>query len=112
MPAHRWAAAMVAQIMVSCHNACVFVASSSVYNWERLGELLTVIAIRWLGICVYRCVDDFFAHERAENKHATQCIARLIRAVLGDDAIENRKLDYGLSLVVLGVRCQLSTEGM
>ena len=45
-------------------------------------------------------------------QHATQRIARLIRTVLGDDAIENRKLGYGLSLVVLGVRCQLSTEGM
>ena len=117
LPAHRRAAAIAYKlgevIMVSCHNACMFGASSSVYNWERLGELLTVVAIRWLGICVFRYVDDFFAPERGETmQHATQCIARLIRAVLGDDAIENRKLDYGTSLVILGVRCKLSTEGM
>ena len=117
LPAHRWAAAIAykvgAVVMVSCHNACMFGASSSVYNWERLGELLTVIAIRWLGICAFRYVDDFFAPERAETmQHATQCIARLIRAVLGREAIEDRKLDFGLSLVVLGVRCQLSAAGL
>ena len=31
-----------------------------------------------------------------------QCFARLVRVVLGADAIENKKLDYGMSLVVLG----------
>ena len=117
LPAHRWAAAIAYklgdEVMVACHNACMFGASSSVYNWERIGELITVIAIKWLGICVYRYVDDFFAPERAESmEHAMQCIARLVRAVLGHDAIENRKLDCGLSLVVLGVRCQLSTAGL
>ena len=47
--------------MVSWHNACMFGASSSVYNWDRIGEVLTVIAVRWLGICLFRYVDDLFA---------------------------------------------------
>ena len=117
LPAHRWAAAIAYmlgdQIMVSCHNACMFGASSSVYNWERVGELITVILVRWLGICAYRYVDDFFAPERVESMHhAMLCIARLIRAVLGQDAIEDRKLDCGPSLVVLGVRCEISMAGL
>ena len=41
-----------------------------------------------------------------------QCIARLVRAVLGPCAIENRKSDCGLLLVVLGVRCQLNDIGI
>ena len=74
----------------------MFVASSSTYEWERLGEVLIVIAIRWLGICMYRYVDAFFAPEKAESmQHAAQCIAILIRAVFGHDKIENRKLDCG-----------------
>jgi len=116
-PEHRWASAVAyklgSTIMVSLHNACMFGASSSVYNWERLAELITVIAIRWLGICLFRYVDDLFAPERAEcMEHAMQCVARLVRAVLGRDAIENRKLDCGLSLVILGVRCQLNNAGL
>ena len=116
-PDHRWAAAvaykLADKIMVSLHNACMFGASSSVYNWERLGELITVVAIRWLGVCLFRYVDDLFAPERAQcMQHAMLCIARLVRAVLGPGAIEDRKLDCGCSLVVLGVRCRFDVAGL
>ena len=99
--------------MVSLHNACMFGASSSVYNWERLGELITVVAIRRLGVCLFRYVDDLFAPEREQcMQHAMLCIARLVRAVLGPGAIEDRKLDCGSSLVVLGVRCRFDVAGL
>ena len=38
------------------------------------------------------------------------CLARLIRVVLGDDAIENKKLDHGMSLVVLGAEISFKFE--
>ena len=38
------------------------------------------------------------------------CLARLIRVVLGDDAIENKKLDHGMSLVVLGAEISFKLE--
>ena len=77
--------------MVSCHSACVFGASVSVYNLERVGALITVIAARCWGIRVYRYVDGIFAPERVESMHhAMLRIVRLIRDVLGQDATEDR----------------------
>ena len=116
-PDHQWAVAVAYKradtIMVSLHNACMFGAYSSVYNWERLAELIIVIAVRWLGICFFRYVDDLFAPERAEcMQHALNCVARLALAVLGTGAIVNRKLDCGCSLEVLGVRCRLNDSGL
>ena len=35
-------------------------------------------------------------------EHAMLCLARLVTVLLGKDAIENKKLDHGSSLVVLG----------
>ena len=43
-------------------------------------------------------------------EHAMQCLARLVRAVLGEDAIENKKLDHGSSLVVLGAEIRFKYE--
>lgn len=86
-PEHRRDATVVyklgSTVMVSWHNACMFGASSSVYNWHRIGELITFIAVRWLGICLFRNVGDLFALEKAEcMQDAIQCVARLVRAVL------------------------------
>ena len=36
--------------------------------------------------------------------------ARLVRVVLGADAIENKKLDYGMSLVVLGAEISFKPD--
>ena len=38
------------------------------------------------------------------------CFARLVRVVLGADAIENKKLDHGMSLVVLGAEISFKQE--
>ena len=43
-------------------------------------------------------------------EHAMQCFARLVRVVLGADAIENKKLDYGMSLVVLGAEISFKPD--
>jgi hypothetical protein len=36
------------------------------------------------------------------------CLARLVRAVLGDDAVANRKLETGNPLVILGIGIETS----
>ena len=38
-----------------------------------------------------------------------QCLARLIRACLGKDAVSQRKVEYGNPLIVLGVEIQVSS---
>ena len=115
-PSHRWAAGVAYMRngvqMVSTHMANPFGASSSVYSWERVGSLLCSIARRLLHIATFRYVDDFFAPERPGTmEHAMQCLARLVRLLLGATAIANRKLECGLSLVVLGVQIKLSQQG-
>ena len=116
-PAHRWAAGVAYKagdvVWVSWHRACMFGATSSVYNWERLGALLATILIRVLKICLFRYVDDLFAPERPESmQHAMYCVARMLRLLLGEAAVEDRKLEYGRTLVVLGVRCLLAEAGL
>ena len=43
--------------------------------------------------------------------HGRQCFARLVRVLLGDTAISDDKCECGPSLVVLGVRIELSAKG-
>jgi len=97
---------------VSIHKACPFGALSSVHGWERLGKLITTLARRVLYLPVQRYVDDLFAPEHPEClEHAMHCFARFTRVLLGPDAIEERKLEQGMELVVLGTQIQLSWQG-
>jgi len=112
--------------------ATPFGASSSVYSWERVGALICTIARRALRIATFRYVDDFFAAERYVHgarvcstghvppcshgrpqsvEHAMQAFARLVRVLLGTEAIADRKLEFGASLVVLGVHVWPSAAG-
>ena len=43
-------------------------------------------------------------------EHAMLCLARLVRVLLGKDAIENKKLDHGSSLVVLGAEIRFQYD--
>ena len=58
-------------------------------------------------------VDDFFGVDRVgEAKHAMNLFARLVRCLLGEDAISQRKLEHGNPLVVLGVAVAVSPSGL
>ena len=55
-----------------------------------------------MQLCRY--VDDLFAVDRLENaKHAMQCFARVVRALLGHSAIAEDKLCVGNPLEPLGI---------
>ena len=133
--AHTWAAAVVfkaagkasacmcrqkhflfvcalCKVWVSVHKACPFGALSSVHGWERLGRLITTLARRVLFLPVQRYVDDLFAPEHPDSlEHAMLCFARFTRILLGPDAIEERKLEHGKHLIVLGTMVELSWQG-
>ena len=97
---------------MSIHKACPFGALSSVHGWERIGRLITTLARRVLHLPLQRYVDDLFAPEHPKCvQHAMQCFARFVRIILGPDAIEERKLEQGMSLVVLGTMIELSIKG-
>ena len=56
-----------------------------------------------------------FAHTFARpelREHSLECFARLVRLLLGPDAIAETKLEHGVSLVVLGVKIKLSKKGL
>ena len=90
-----------------------FGCTASVHHWDRTGALLRRLARTFLKAPVSRYVDDFFAVGRPEDiGHALQCIARLIRALIGDDALANEKLDHGRHLNVLGLRFDAHADGV
>ena len=64
-------------------------------------------------LCVARFVDAYFSVDRhGQSKHAMNIFARLVRCLLGEDAISQRKLEYGNPLVILGVSVTVSTAGL
>ena len=107
-PKHRWMAWIIlvtqGQAKIARHNSLMFGAVGSVLGWDRLGELLRVIALRALRIPSLRWVDDYFHVEPLGTlEHTKACFARLIRALLGEQAIEPKKLEHGNPLTILGV---------
>ena len=111
-----WAATIAfvvdGQTWVSTHYAMPFGAKASVYAWERLGHFIATVARRLLMLPVMRYVDDFFAAEPLDSlAHAADCFTRLVRAMLGTDAIQDTKRDHGPSLTILGIEIMLSAPG-
>ena len=65
---------------------------ASVHHWDRIGSLLRAIFRRMLFIPALRYVDDYFGPEGpACVSHLVQCVVRIVRALLGADAIADRK---------------------
>ena len=93
------------------------------------------IARKILKLVAFRYVDDLFGPERCvENvwrlqprvvmvlgacvagraqtmEHAMQCVARLIRALLGKDSVADKKLECGETLKVLGIQLSMDRSG-
>ena len=61
-------------------------------------------------MCLTVCMSPACVQRPECLEHAMQCFARLVRVVLGADAIENKKLDYGMSLVVLGAEISFKPD--
>ena len=106
-PSHKWAAGVAYklknEVWVAVHKSMPFGAASSVYAWHRVGHLIREIARSRLHLAVGRYVDDYFGVERAETaEHALGTGVRLIRALLGQTAVADRKCEIGRSLIVLG----------
>ena len=97
------------QVWVARHNATCFGATASVHAWNRVGALLAHLARVTLHLPVIRYVDDYFAADRAElAAHALQCFARMSRMLFGEDSIQDRKMEHGNPLTVLGVKVSTS----
>jgi hypothetical protein len=95
---------MAGQTMVSQHLVLPFGAVASVHHWNRVGDMIKTLARRLLHLPVCRFVDDYFAVERLElAAHALEVFVRLVRALMGTSAIENRKCDHGNPMAILGV---------
>ena len=67
---------------------------------------------RCLHIPLLRYVDDYFSAERSECcRHALNCFSRLVRCLLGNSSITERKLECGMPLTVLGLSVTLTMSG-
>ena len=115
-PTDDWACgvAFVANGAVYCsqHKACPFGATASVHAWERIGAAIAHLARTLLMLPVLRYVDDFFAADRPDClKVGLDCLARLIRLILGPDAVAPHKLECGEALEILGIDVSPTRHG-
>ena len=91
------------------HNVLPFGCTGSVYAWDRIGALIAHLARVLLKLPVLRYVDDFFSVARSGGgRHAMRAFARLVRLLLGSDAICDKKLEYGNPHKILGVCVELA----
>ena len=113
----QWAAASVfiyeGQAWASVHRALLFGATGSVHGWDRVGSALRSIARRLVFLPVCRYTDDYFSVEWAEvRRHSMEAFARIVRAILGPDAVAPAKLLFGEELEILGVDFSTSFIGI
>lgn len=113
---HRWVAGVAFMrggiVFKSMHFACPFGAAASGNAWERIGTAIGHLATHFLFLAVLQYVDDFFGPERAATmSNAVDIFARLVRVLLGPDAIAEAKLECGRSLCILGVDLTMSRRG-
>lgn len=104
-PDHRWAAAVcwaeAGGIKVAQHLAMPFGAISSVHAWDRVAKLLLAIGRKLLKLPLLVYVDDFHGADMPTSaKHGIHCFARIVRAMLGSDAVAPDKLESGNPLQV------------
>jgi hypothetical protein len=100
------------QIFVAMHLACPFGATASVQAWQRIAAAITFLGRTILGVLVFCYVDDYIGVDRPEcAEHAMLCMARLVRVIFGRTAVAERKLEFGPSLVALGIRISPSAQG-
>ena len=52
-----------------------------------------------------------YLFRRGAVKHTLACVARFIRLVLGIESVAKEKLEYGPTLVILGLQVEINTEG-
>ena len=98
------------------------------------GDLIKAIARRMLNLRVLRFVDDYFAAGSAETAdhamwvfaryavldhtcimrvgHTLVSLCRLVRVILGEDAIAKNKLEQGNPLTVLGITIEINMAGV
>jgi hypothetical protein len=82
----------------------MFGGIGSVHGWDSLGAFIKHVGRVALALPVFRYVDDYYSPEKKETaEHALGCFARVVRAMLGQDALSNEKMDQGVPLEILGI---------
>ena len=114
-PADRWLAwvALVieGQVKVARHNSMMFGSRGSVVAWNRIGEFVRAIARKMLRVSCFRWVDDYFGVEpEATTEHVKCCFARVVRALMGPDTIETKKLEHGNPITILGIDIKIGPD--
>ena len=122
---HKWAAGVTwlfeNEPWFATHIGMPFGAAASGIAWHKVGRLIQKISHKLLGLPLWRYVDDYFAvdrcvsgdllddivlaiaqhfHIRPETvEHGLSTFVRLVRALLGPDAIADNKVSRHCSLL-------------
>ena len=116
-PGDRWMAGVAYRVGGKLHRALhlaqPFGFVGSVYNWDRVGAMVGHIAMSLLRLPALRYVDDYFGSEAEECiECARKCFTRLVKALLGTDALAEGKVKSGNPLVILGIQVDVQPDGL
>ena len=99
--------------MAARHNAMMFGAIGAVHGWDRVGALVKHVARAVTRVPVFRYVDDYYSLDHEETaQHALECFARIVRAMLGSDALAPEKMACANPLEILGIRVEVALDGV
>ena len=85
----------------------------SVHAWDRIGAFIAAVAAQLLHVPLLRYVDDYFTIDRAEySEHCMYCFARIVRCLLGAEALAEHKLACSSSLDILGITVSIREDGV
>jgi hypothetical protein len=103
----RWMAWVIfhafGELWCSQHYALPFGFLGAVYGWERVAALLWHIAVCMLMLPLGKYVDDYFlVEEKGAADVGLECLCRVFRCLLGNSAINDKKVALGNPLTVLG----------
>ena len=116
-PEDRWAAWVTflvdGEAVAARHNAMMFGAIGAVHGRDRLGALVKHVGRAVLRLPLFRYVDDYFSLDHQDAaQHALECFARIVRAMLGQEALAPAKMECANPLEVLGVRVKVDPDGV
>ena len=96
------------QLWVAQHLGMPFGATSAVYAWHRVGNLLAWVVLKGAKAPLGRYVDDFFGASRVGVTWTAGRLLDILGLALGFPMDPAKQLDAAILMDVLGIEAELN----